>query len=671
MAASTTFTTEKIYDTDGKTRYMYAKCTQTYEEDKNRSKISWTIYAKGGTSTYYSTGPTTLIINGKTVYSKERTYWDEAVFPAKAGSISSNGTTSRPYVYINHEADGSAPSIKVSLKTAIYTASVSTETGTWELVSYPRLFSETPELSVLSRTETSMEFQWDTSEGCLAATLFYKEKASEESYIEIPIHELGTSETMTEAPTTGTYELINLKPNTEYDCYINATRWDTGQSSDSDNYLESTYAYPYVNSVKYPSLQIGGDPQVVNLYNPLNRAVSVSMYQCSQNNSDPVILFKTINIVNSTEETQRIIRTVDIKEDMFKSIPNSTTGYCVFLTTSVTGIEPQKSEIYNYYIGEEDAVQLAPTVPDNSISIVDTITDLREGYGELKYSTKPEDIFIQSISKPKITFPTDVAAIIPQQGATIQSYQLIGLGINKIYSFDSNKIETELFTEAYNNAGDQVVKLIITDSRGYQTEISKTINFRAYVKPTILLTGGRPGNYGTDVKLTLAYATSSIKDEEDEINLSNIVILSQNLSTNNEWTLLSDESTQEAGNKTLEKEIKGIFDNEAPYMIKAIITDNFNNSAEALIKIDPGLPIFFVDVEQQGIGVETFPLGQGAYINGDIVMMNQSSGKGTNAFSVFDESGNSLLSITAEGIFMQGIKVVWQDNITATAEEEE
>ena len=85
----------------------------------NKSTISWTLSSIGGIEVYYSTGATTVKINGTQVYYKDRVNWDEYVFPAAKGSIS--GTT-----VINHASDGTA-SITVELSTAVYIYEVTTQ----------------------------------------------------------------------------------------------------------------------------------------------------------------------------------------------------------------------------------------------------------------------------------------------------------------------------------------------------------------------------------------------------------------------------------------------------------------------------------------------------------------------------------------------------------------
>lgn len=127
-------------------RYLELVCNQTQNISANTSTISWTLTSKGGSASNYSTGPTTVKINGVQVYYKERVSYSTSSFPASLGSTS--GTTT-----VSHNADGSK-SISVSLSTAIYTAAVNTTSGTWTLDSNPRKATLTDAPNLSDDTET-------------------------------------------------------------------------------------------------------------------------------------------------------------------------------------------------------------------------------------------------------------------------------------------------------------------------------------------------------------------------------------------------------------------------------------------------------------------------------------------------------------------------------------
>ena len=69
-------------------RYLQLSCTQVKDTATNSSVINWTLSSVGGSSNYYSTGATTVTINGTVVYNLARKNWDTKVFPAAKGSVS-------------------------------------------------------------------------------------------------------------------------------------------------------------------------------------------------------------------------------------------------------------------------------------------------------------------------------------------------------------------------------------------------------------------------------------------------------------------------------------------------------------------------------------------------------------------------------------------------------
>ena len=110
----------------GRTMTLYLSQSQNIGE--NKSTIYWTLHTEGGTAARYATGPTEVWIDGNQVYYCGRQNTND--FPSAAGDYSGS-------LDVWHNSDGTK-SISVSLSTAIYTAAVSTDSGTWILDTIPR-----------------------------------------------------------------------------------------------------------------------------------------------------------------------------------------------------------------------------------------------------------------------------------------------------------------------------------------------------------------------------------------------------------------------------------------------------------------------------------------------------------------------------------------------------
>lgn len=115
-------------DYDG--RYLEVTCEQIPNVAENSSLLRWTLSVKGGSDSWYSTGPTTLMIGGQQVYYSKRKSYSTKVFPAAKGSVSGSLT-------VFHNDDGSL-TVPVSLTTAIYTQTLSVTEASWQLAPIAR-----------------------------------------------------------------------------------------------------------------------------------------------------------------------------------------------------------------------------------------------------------------------------------------------------------------------------------------------------------------------------------------------------------------------------------------------------------------------------------------------------------------------------------------------------
>lgn len=141
-------------------RYMYLTVTETTVDKKNnKSVLSWTLTVTGGSVNYYSTGPTTVKINGTQVYYKARTEWDERVFPAAKGSVS--GT-----IEVQHDTNGSK-TIPIVLQTAVYYGSwaVADYGGSMTLTAIDRT-SPTVQATATVQSSTSIKIKGTASKSC-------------------------------------------------------------------------------------------------------------------------------------------------------------------------------------------------------------------------------------------------------------------------------------------------------------------------------------------------------------------------------------------------------------------------------------------------------------------------------------------------------------------------
>ena len=166
-------------------RYLELTCTQTPNVADNTSTIKWTLKATGGSSSYYTTGPTTVKINDEQVYYKARVSYSSKSFPAATGSTSGS-------IIVKHNNDGSL-SIPVSLTTAIYTASTSTKSGTWTLDKIARgaTISSAPNFT----DEGNPVMKYTNHAGTNVTTLQACVASSDGKTIYVPYRDIGKTDT--------------------------------------------------------------------------------------------------------------------------------------------------------------------------------------------------------------------------------------------------------------------------------------------------------------------------------------------------------------------------------------------------------------------------------------------------------------------------------------------
>lgn len=563
---ATSYTSGSIYDSLGNGRRMYVTCSQTKgSSSENKSTVNWTLVSTGGTSNYYDTGPTTLNIAGVQRYYQPRKAWSSHEFPAKAGSVSGSFS-------IGHKTDGSIDGIGVALSTAIYTGTVSTTSGTWYMDSIARYFSNTPSITLSSKTETSMDFSWSTSEICSNVDVYYK-KESETNYISVNKYNDDNG------ATSGTFSLTDLIANTKYNIYIIAKRKDSGLTSNSATSTFDTYDYPKITSIGTSSLIIGKQ-QSLEISNPLGRSIVIEMHKTNTNGT---LLYTSPALTETFHEFTPTAST------LYESIPDAQFADCVYsvICSEVNSIKT--TDVHSYKITGNEK----PIFTESQVSTYDVSTEVTEITGQ----TSAGGWLVQSLSKMKLTIDT---AAIPQNGAGIASYKV---------TFNNETQTLSVGTiggtwDALNAFGNQIATIEVMDTRGLVTSITKTIVYKPYKVPSITLTGGRQNNYGEIVDLTATYTSSSV-EAKNKITIAWY-------GAEKSGVLVSE---GDAGNGSTSTSIAGV-DNRTAYDFTAVIIDSFGKTANTILPISIGIPIMFVDSAQLGVGVNTFPKGQGLWVGG-------------------------------------------------------
>lgn len=235
-------------------RYLQLDISESVNVVGNSSTLSWTLTSTGGASTYYTIDTTTVTINGTTVYSKSRTYWDDRVFPAKKGSVS--GT-----ITVAHDSNGSK-TIAVGFSTRVYIYGSQEYGGSMTLTTIDR---SAPTVTFSTSNVTANGFKISATSSATADIWQYSTNG-------------GSSWTQfsTTASTSASVTLSSLSPNTSYTVRVRARRQYNHVYGTSGSSTVKTLGGAVVNSVN----TVTADNATVSI------TINVTVYEASRSISE-------------------------------------------------------------------------------------------------------------------------------------------------------------------------------------------------------------------------------------------------------------------------------------------------------------------------------------------------------------------------------------------------
>lgn len=535
--------TLKTSSNDG--RVLRLVCEQTSNGSvENSSTIKWTLYSEGGNSSYYSTGPTKVIINDTTVYTKSRVAWDSYKFPASKGSV--NGE-----LIVKHGSDGTK-SINVSLSTAIQTSEVSTYSDTWELDSIPRYANYTS-FSMGNTTETSVTVNWNADAECdLVAYLI---KGTEWVYL---------------SPKKS-FVIDGLSPNTEYDIMISIRRTDSQLWTHNGYWKVTTYDYP--KPIAMNNFVIG-DGAEINVYNPLKRTYTLQLL--SRENWAMIGTYTgTKNGVINAE-----FKTAEAIERQYGSIPNKASG--VYMAVVTCGNVERTLDIGATYTikGDEN-----PIFTDFEYADTNPVTCAVTGNNQALISGL-------STLTVKIDSNNKMEA---RCGATPDRYVFNIDILSDSLPYSTGNIEKSFSNTAY--VGAKRLSVWAYDKRGLSTLVYKDITAYEYAKPVINASVTRLNNFEaqTTIKVSGTYTLLNI-DGTDKNYITETQYRYRE--TGGEWCDWIDiPTTLNAGEFACSDVIISL-DNTKSFEVEIKAKDRLSEHS-LTVPVDVGQAIFFISTNKK------------------------------------------------------------------------
>jgi len=586
LVASPDFTLVSKASYEGRVFKLYCKQYENGAE-ANTSTIHWMTRSEGGVVKYYNTGPTTVGIGSTKVLDRYPRPGINNNFPSGKNTYTSGSFT------VKHKDSGAIDPLSVYITTAIYWGDWNLQTTdpvSWQLRKINRYFSKPVKHSTSNLTETGCTITVKTSEPMSKATI--KEDNGKT---------FSNGITYSSDKKTATITITNLKPGTKYNFTVTSTRSDSGLSS-SIKVTPTTYDYPYVvknsNSTLYP-----GKSVTLTIYNPLKRNIKVYMSLADKNVSDSAVITSTSSYSAIQGETT-IATTAEM---IYNSLPASVSAnvyYFCQTSDSKLSEKTNKGRI-SIFINENELPNLTSNFKClvwEASSAVASVTGQGTAADTVWLVQGLSTLGIR-VDKPATGYYTSIASYNFKIG-----HREITIPASDISSSSINWSELNL-------VGEQFLEITVTDARGLKNTITKTITFYPYKKPSASIKAVRVNNYGTNVTINFGWSCSNV-NSKNKFKLYYTIDQGYNATVTNyiygsssNWS--SSSSEEGTGTRSLTN-----ISNEESAIFTIFIQDLFGEPIEVeSSRIERGQPIFFIDEEQNGVGVNCFPKGIGVWSN--------------------------------------------------------
>lgn len=273
---------------------------------------------------------------------------------------------------------------------------------------------------------------------------------------------------------SGTFEILNLSPNTKYSLKIRCRRTDSQMWTESSTISFTTYDYAKLTSV--PNINIGSS-QTIKWTNPNNASISLKL--CKTDNS------QIINYGSVTGTSKTVTPTAST---IYALTPNSNTYKARYIITTT-----QNNKTYT-----------------NSKDFTFTVTNSNPTFSNFDYVdlsgvttalTGNNKILVNKYSNVSVTI-TSTNKATSKNSATMKSYKLSSGSKNETKNYSSSSTIT--FTAFGPTTGS--IKVSATDSRNNSTSVTKTATFKNYTEPVIKSFEAVRSNNGVGSEVTLKFS---------------------------------------------------------------------------------------------------------------------------------------------------------------------
>lgn len=488
----------------------------------------------------------TVTINGTKYTGSIADYDGDSTVTLKSGTLS-----------VAHNEDGKK-TISYSFSVTdtsgqTYTCGNASANGTMVLTNIPRYLSITS-FDIINITETSAVVKWTASDK-RSGTYYSFDNGT--TWTGSATH----GESLGSDGKSGTFNILNLNANTAYNLKIKIKREDSGLWTESGQKSFSTYNYPHLTVSNDFTI---GDPLALEIYNPLNRSVTVKAYA----NSDGSELFST----ETTRYNLSGFNDVDTIDKLYASIPNAPSGtyriVCTYNGISMPTDTGKAYKVRGYEI---------PTI--NAFDYIDNNADVVAVTGN-------DQQIVQNKSIVRARFHT---ATPNYHAGSISKYVIECNGTSQtVYGAGSFDVGT------INSARNVELKLTAYDSRGLSASKTVTVQMVAYEAPEATVELKRLNNYEDETYLTVDCSISSLNGK----NKSNIKYRYK----------ASGGSYGSYENIPEGEEYVFSLDKNNAYIFEILVTDALGSTFTKEYVLNKGVFPLFIDTVKNSVGINCFPV---------------------------------------------------------------
>lgn len=368
--------------------------------------------------------------------------------------------------------------------------------------------------------------------------------------------------------TTGTYTVSGLSVNTDHNIKTRVRKSNTSNTYDSSASSFKTYNWPSCTSA--PDFTIGNSVKL-DFYNPLNRTMSIRMWShVSQG-----FVTDTIDITGTTYTFTPNAST------LYASIPNN--------TSSTYNIDVTYSSNKYVKTGGKYSINATTSKPTftNNFGLKDTtVNDLTTAIGN-------NQILVQNVSNVNLTIAS-VNKMIANNSATPRDYSILFGNLNKsAIAYTENDLDTNV--GVITSTGNITATVVAYDSRGSNTQTTKSFNVIPYNAPRIDISGiQRLNNYETETHVKISGKFDRVTVNNEDKNLIELVRFRYKESTSQTWESWTEISINTQGSGEYETNTVTLqLDNTKQFNFQIEVTDRAKTTTTNTI-LNVGEPLMFL-----------------------------------------------------------------------------